>query len=77
LIYGVSDLQVPIVTIDEFVLALAKAGAEDVTYYSLAYLDYGPHPLVAIPELQKTVDEYLLRMLMHLETAREVKRWKR
>lgn len=77
LIYGVSDLQIPIVTIDEFVLALAKAGVEDVTYHRLAYVDHCPHSLVAIPELQKTVDEFFLRTLMHPESAREVRRWKR
>ena len=77
LIYGVSDLQVPIVNADEFVLALGKAGAADVTYYRLAYVDHCPHSLVAIPELQKVVDEFFLRTLMHPETARDVKRWKR
>ena len=74
LIYGVSDLQVPVVTADEFVLALGKAGAADVTYYRLAYVDHCPHSLVAIPELQKVLDAFFLRTLMHPETAREVKR---
>jgi dipeptidyl aminopeptidase/acylaminoacyl peptidase len=77
LIYGVSDLQVPIVTADEFVLALSKAGTEDVTYYRLAYIDHCPHSLVAIPELQKVVDEFFRRTLVHPETAREVQRGKR
>jgi acetyl esterase/lipase len=77
LFYGVSDLQVPIVTADEFVLALGKAGAADVTYHRLAYVDHCPHSLVAIPELQKVVDQFFLRTLMHPETAREVRRWKR
>ena len=77
LIYGASDLQVPIATSDEFVLALGKAGAADVTYYRLAFVDHCPHSLVAIPELQKVVDEFFLRTLMHPETAREVRRWKR
>ncbi|MDB5390773.1 MAG: hypothetical protein JWM11_6419 [Planctomycetaceae bacterium] len=77
LIYGVSDLQVPIVTADEFVLALGKAGVEDVTYHRLAYVDHCPHSLVAIPGLQKTIDEFFLRTLMHPETAKDVKRWKK
>jgi len=77
LIYGVSDLQIPVVTVDEFVLALGKAGAEDVTYYRLAYVDHCPHSLVALPELPRVVDEFFVRTLMHPETAREVKRWKR
>ena len=42
LIYGASDLQVPIVTADEFVLALGKAGAADVTYHRL--VDVRPLP---------------------------------
>jgi acetyl esterase/lipase len=77
LIYGVSDLQVPIVTADEFVLALGKAGAADVTYYRLAYVDHCPHSLVAMPDLQKVVDTFFVRTLMHPDTAREVKRWRR
>ena len=77
LIYGVSDLQIPIVNADEFVLALGKAGAADVTYYRLAYVDHCPHSLVALPEFPRVVDEFFLRTLMHPETARDVKRWKR
>jgi dipeptidyl aminopeptidase/acylaminoacyl peptidase len=77
LIYGVSDLQIPIVTADEFVLALGKAGAEDVTYHRLAYVDHCPHSLVALPEMQRVVEAFFLRTLMHPETAKEVKRWKR
>ena len=77
LIYGASDLQVPIVTADEFVLALGKAGAEDVTYHRLALTDHCPHSLVAIPEMQRAVEEFFLRTLMHPETARDIRRWKR
>jgi acetyl esterase/lipase len=76
LIYGGSDLQVPIVTADEFVLALGKIGAPDVTYYRLAYVDHCPHSLVGIPGLQRDVDEFFLRTLMHPETAKEVRRRK-
>ena len=77
LIYGVADNQIPIVTADEFVLALGKAGAADVTYYRLAYVDHCPHSLVAIPEMQKVVDDFFVRTLLHPETANEVRRWKR
>jgi acetyl esterase/lipase len=74
LIYGVSDLQVPVTTADEFVLKLGKAGAADVTYLRLAYVDHCPHSLVALPELQKAIDDFFLRTLMHPETANAVKR---
>ena len=77
LIYGVSDLQIPIVTADEFVLALGKAGAVDLTYYRLAYVDHCPHSLAAIPEMQKVVDEFFVRTLLHPETTKDVRRWKR
>jgi dipeptidyl aminopeptidase/acylaminoacyl peptidase len=77
LIYGVSDLQIPIVTADEFVLALGKAGAADVTYFRLAYVDHCPHSLVAIPEMRKVVDDFFVRTLLHPETAKEVRRWRR
>lgn len=76
LMYGVSDLQIPIITADEFVVALGKAGAEDVTYYRLAYVDHCPHSLVAIPEMQRVVEEFFIRTLMHPDTAREVRRRK-
>jgi acetyl esterase/lipase len=76
LIYGVSDDQVPIATADEFVLALGKAGAADVTYHRLAYVYHCPHSLVAIPEMQRAVDDFFVRTLLHPETAREVRRRK-
>ncbi len=77
LIYGVADNQIPVVTADEFVLALGKAGAADVSYYRLAYVDHCPHSLVAIPEMQKVVDDFFVRTLLQPETAKEVRRWKR
>ena|SRR5579872_4932545 len=76
LIYGVSDDQIPIVTADQFVLNLGKAGAQDVTYYRLAYVYHCPHSLVAIPEMQKVVDDFFVRTLLHPETAKEVRRRK-
>jgi acetyl esterase/lipase len=76
LLYGVSDDQIPIVTADEFVLNLGKAGAQDVTYYRLAYVYHCPHSLVAIPEMQKVVEDFFVRTLLHPETAKEVRRRK-
>ncbi len=77
LIYGASDMQVPVLSADEFVLALSKAGAADITYHRLAFVDHCPHSLVAIPELQTVVNDFFLRTLMHPETARSVRRWQR
>jgi hypothetical protein len=31
----------------------------------------------AIPEMQKVVNDFFVRTLMHPETAKEVRRWKR
>jgi hypothetical protein len=42
----------------------------------LAYVDHCPHSLVAIPEMQRFVEEFFIRTLMHPETAREVRRRK-
>ena len=77
LIYGAADLQIPIITADEFVLKLAKAGAQDVTYHRLAFVDHCPHSLVALPEMQSAIDQFFLRTLMNPETARNVRTWKR
>lgn len=77
LIYGAADLQIPIITADKFVLKLAKAGVQDVTYHRLAFVDHCPHSLVALPEMQTAIDEFFLRTLMHPETARTVRIWKR
>jgi acetyl esterase/lipase len=76
LIYGVADDQIPIATADQFVLDLGKAGAADVSYYRLAYVYHCPHSLVAIPEMQKVVDDFFVRTLLHPETAKEVRRRK-
>jgi acetyl esterase/lipase len=74
LIYGVADTQVPVETADRFALALGRAGLEDVSYYRLAHVDHCPHSLVRVPVLQKVVDEFFLRTLMHAETARQIRR---
>ncbi|HMF11386.1 MAG TPA: alpha/beta hydrolase, partial [Gemmataceae bacterium] len=72
LIYGGADAQVPIETADQFVVALDCAGLKDVSYYRLAYVDHCPHSLVRIPTLQRVVNEFFVRTLMHPETARQI-----
>jgi acetyl esterase/lipase len=74
LIYGASDAQVPVETADRFVVALGRAGLEDVTYHRLAFVDHCPHSLVRIPACKEAVDTFFLRTLMHPETARQVRR---
>jgi len=74
LIYGAADEQVPVETADQFVLALGRAGLEDVSYYRLAYVGHCPHSLVRLPALRLVVNEFFLRTLMHPETARQIKR---
>ncbi len=74
LIYGGADDQVPVETADEFVLALARAGRKDVSYYRLAYVYHCPHSLVRVPGLRPVVEEFFVRTLLHAETAREIRR---
>lgn len=74
LIYGVADDQVPVESADEFVLALGRAGLQDVTYHRLAYVYHCPHSLVRLPSMTAAVNEFFQRTLQHPETAREVKR---
>jgi acetyl esterase/lipase len=74
LMYGGADEQVPVETADQFVLDLGKAGLKDVSYYRLAYVDHCPHSLIRVPGLRSVVEEFLLRVLMHPDTAKEVKR---
>ena len=74
LIYGVPDRQVPVETADRFVLELGKAGAEDVSYHRLAYVDHCPFSLIRVESLQPIVNDFFLRTLMHPETASEIKR---
>jgi acetyl esterase/lipase len=74
LIYGAADEQVPVETADQFVLALGRAGLEDVSYHRLAYVGHCPHSLVRLPGLRPVVNEFFLRTLMHPETARQIKR---
>jgi acetyl esterase/lipase len=72
LLYGAADTQVPVETADEFVVALARAGLKDVSYYRLAYVDHCPHSLVRIPHLKSVVNEFFLRTLMNPVTAKQI-----
>ena len=74
LIYGVADAQVPVETADRLVLALGRAGLEDVSYYRLARVDHCPHSLVRVPGLRPVVEEFFVRTLLRPESARRVKR---
>jgi acetyl esterase/lipase len=74
LIYGGADDQVPVESTDQFVAALDRAGVKDVTYHRLAYVYHCPHSLVRVPWLRPVVNEFLLRTLMHPETAQQIKR---
>jgi acetyl esterase/lipase len=74
LIYGGADEQVPVESADRFVAALGRAGLKDVTYHRLAFVDHCPHSLVRLPGMQKAVDEFFVRTLMHPETAQQIQR---
>ncbi len=63
LIYGDADTQVDVTLTDQFVAALGRAGAKDVSYIRLAKVDHCPHSLVRIGYLQQVVDEFFLRTL--------------
>ena len=73
LIYGVADEQVPVETADAFVVALCRAGLKDVSYCRLAYVGHCPYALVRIPSLPSVVNDFLLRTLMHPETAQQIR----
>ena len=64
LIYGVDDGQVPVETADRFVLALGRAGHDDVSYHRLGRVDHCPYSLVRVPTLLPVVNEFFLRTLM-------------
>jgi acetyl esterase/lipase len=65
LIYGVEDAQVPVETADRFVLALGRAGVQDVTYVRLARVDHCPYSLIRVSALRPVVNEFFIRTLMH------------
>jgi hypothetical protein len=48
---------------DQFVAALGRAGANDVSYIRLAQVDHCPHSLIRIGYLQQVVDQFFLRTL--------------
>ncbi len=51
-------------------LAPGLAGLKDVTYYRLAGVDHCPHSIARVPALRPVVDEFFLRTLMGMGTAR-------
>ena len=63
LIYGVIDTQVDVLLTDQFVAALGRAGAKDVSYIRLANVDHCPHSLIRIGYLQQVVEDFFLRTL--------------
>jgi len=63
LLYGVEDNQVPVETADRFVLALAQAGCQDVSYHRLAAAGHCPHSLLNVAWLEPVVNEFFLRTL--------------
>src|SRR5262249_46073318 len=70
LIYGVEDGQVPVETADRFVLALGRAGLQDVSYHRLPRVDHCPYSLIRAPTLRPVVDAFFLRTLTPAEAAR-------
>jgi acetyl esterase/lipase len=64
LIYGTADTQVTIGPVDEFVLALQKAGLQDLTYLRLGLVGHCPYSLVKMDRLYPIVDDFLIRTLM-------------
>jgi acetyl esterase/lipase len=63
LIYGAQDEQVDVRTADDFVAALGRAGARDVSYIRLADAGHCPHSMVRVPYLQKLVEDFFVRTL--------------
>ena len=63
LLYGVDDAQVPVETADQFVLALGRAGVNDVSYHRLAHVDHCPYSLMRVAALRPIVNEFFLRIV--------------
>jgi acetyl esterase/lipase len=63
LIYGAIDTQVDVLLTDQFVAAIGRAGAKDVSYIRLANVDHCPHSLIRIGYLQQVVEDFFLRTL--------------
>ena len=64
LIYGTADTQVTVGPVDEFVLALQKAGLKDLTYLRLGLVDHCPYSLRKTESLYPIVDDFFTRTLM-------------
>jgi dipeptidyl aminopeptidase/acylaminoacyl peptidase len=64
LIYGTVDAQVTVGPVDDFVLALRKAGLQDLTYIRLGMVDHCPYSLVKVECLYPLVDDFFIRTLM-------------
>ncbi len=63
LIYGATDEQVDVKTADEFVAALAAAGAPDISYVRLAATGHCPHSLLRVPATKTIVNDFFVRTL--------------
>jgi acetyl esterase/lipase len=63
LIYGEVDTQVGVETADQFVEALGRAGAKDVTYCRLGQVDHCPYTTVRVPWVVQSTNEFLIRIL--------------
>lgn len=64
LIYGTADAQVTVGPVDDFVMALQKAGLKDLTYIRLGMVDHCPYSRVKMECLYPLVDDFFIRTLM-------------
>jgi acetyl esterase/lipase len=64
LIYGTADAQVTVGPVDEFVVALQKAGLKDLTYIRLGLVDHCPYSLRRMEPLYPIVNDFFIRTLM-------------
>jgi acetyl esterase/lipase len=64
LIYGTADTQVTIGPVDEFVVALQKAGLQDLSYLRLGLVGHCPYSLVKMERLYPIVDDFFIRTLI-------------
>ncbi len=63
LIYGVADEQVGVETADQFVVALNKAGRQDVSYIRLAEVGHCPYSLKGVDLVPPVVNDFFARTL--------------
>ena len=64
LIYGTADTQVTIGPVDQFVIALQKAGLQNLTYIRLGLVDHCPYSLRKVESLYPIVNDFFIRTLM-------------